>query len=964
MIPRLKNAGTKMQPVDIVPMFQPTKMQGFQSYPEPSSLPPQLFSLINNGRLSKGVITVRDGDPTSTNYIDSLTSSYHVRGVYESLFNGVQTIFVAIGDGSTRVNIYKSTDEGATWSNISPSSGMFGDTRLSGSSTSGPVYFQVVKDNAYGGTSYDVVVIQNGTDTPRIYAQGVMSIQNQPQAITNTSAIQQRWGFANFFPIEFYFYQTFSNTGATPIVLSNPAGAYINLNVPSGASTNSTATVAWSGALDFSKSTQFVMITDQFKSFAVSSYASTTGVITFPANSFNSFGLVGLTCDVISGTGAGQSFTVQSNTATTITPANIPSTILDNTSVVRVPISPDPQLLYQNLKVAFTDNVGVTATIFDPSAQIGSIVATTYPSNVSLTGLQVGYALPTGGTIDYAHITKIVFTYLPSAAIPTNLQIYVMAAGGETQGGARFGLAYHSSYPRGTGPGLVITNTQAAPMGDIGAGNGMTNLTLLENQAFYYDYEVRAVVPNSANVANGVDTLLIFRQDVGQSGYYYCQQAPVATYSAGTWTADPSNPLVIGRQISDHYDLSGLVNFAQPLPSGAALTTPIGTAMDFINGRFLICGGATLWISDYQQPFLFTLAQRFLSPGVPDELSGTTQTRPGETFQQISALGAIPATSGVSNSPLSGTSTVYIWTDSNFYQLPGFSPTGLNTLSFVASHGTNSPYSVARLRTALYWLDNQNEICTFSAGMSMLYGTNVPDMQTHVLSLYRVDDQTLGIPQNRLAWVSGAVRNNRYYLAYSAPSASTNQQALVWSDQQGFWESIDTFGGTVANSQTECAFMMPYVTGTSGSGAGYQKLYYFGTDASGVYMAEHEVPGDTSNVSFNVTFRELNSAFTKLIEMDTVQVAASSAHGAFTLYTSRVIDGQTSTPSIGMMTWPAGVIATKTDMKVPGLPYYKQVGGTGNRILLSIYNTSGIPGGTTILSVSAKTKALEGSYHQ
>jgi hypothetical protein len=129
-------------------------------------------------------------------------------------------------------------------------------------------------------------------------------------------------------------------------------------------------------------------------------------------------------------------------------------------------------------------------------------------------------------------------------------------------------------------------------------------------------------------------------------------------------------------------------------------------------------------------------------------------------------------------------------------------------------------------------------------------------------------------------------------------------------------------------------------------------------------MAEHEVPGDTSNVLFNVTFRELNSAFTKLIEMDTVQVAASSAHGAFTLYTSRVIDGQTSNPSIGMMTWPAGVIATKTDMKVPGLPYYKQVGGTGNRILLSIYNTSGIPGGTTILSVSAKTKALEGSYHQ
>ena len=930
----------------LMPFLAPGMVRGFKSFPAASSLTPDFAALLGNTRLGNQGIQARNGNVSVSTSLSGI-----VRGVYSCSLDGTPTIFAATWDGSTKVSIYKSTDDGATWTNISPSSGKYGDTRLAGSASSGPVYFECVKDNAYGGTNYDVVVIQNGADTPRIYAQSVMSIQNQPQAITNTSAIQQRWGFANFFPVESFASQTFTNTGATPMVLTNPAGAYINLNVPSGASANGTATVDWSlgGSLDFSKSTQFVMITDQFKSFTVTSYASATGIITFPANSFNATGLVGLTCDVIAGTGAGQSFTVQANTATTITPTNIPTTILDNTSVVRVPIASDPQLLYQHLKVSFTDNVGVTATIFDPSTQVGSIVAATYPSTVSLTGLQVGYALPTGGTIDYAHITKVVFTYLPAAAIPTDLQIYVMAAGGETQGGARFGLAYHSSGPRGTGPGLVITNAQASPMGDIGSGDGITNLTLLENQAFYYDYEVRAVVPNATNVSQGLDTLLIFRQDVGQSGFYYCQQGPVATYSAGTWTANPSNPLVFGRQISANYDLSGLVNFAQPLPSAGNTSTPIGTAMLSIDGRNFVCGGSTLWISEYGQPFLFSLAQRFFSPGQPDPLSGTTILKSGETLQQIVAIGSTPTSSSSLGGPLDGTGTVYFWTDKNFFKILGFSAQGLDQTSLVGTHGTLSPNSVARNRTGIYWLDNYGQVCYYTAGTSMIYGVSIPDQQINVISLYKVDNEipyipgnTGSSPYNRKQFAMGVCNNNRYYLAYTKSGGTANVQALVFCEQLGTFDSLDDFAynGTTYSAE----FMLPYYSAS----AGRVKTLYFSPASTTTNVLEHEVPGNTNTVNFKFTTRQIFDNFANLVEIDTVTVGISSDNAAgFALTVDRYYItqlGQTTRTS------------TLNFLSQGGTPSYQvltdaPIGDTGITAQLSIYGL--VPGSTTFLSLNA-----------
>lgn len=70
----------------------------------------------------------------------------------------------------------------------------------------------------------------------------------------------------------------------------------------------------------------------------VSSYNSSTGAMTFPASTFITTTLAGLPFRVVGGTGSGSvSGIISANTATVITPTNVPLVVLDSTSVVEFP---------------------------------------------------------------------------------------------------------------------------------------------------------------------------------------------------------------------------------------------------------------------------------------------------------------------------------------------------------------------------------------------------------------------------------------------------------------------------------------------------------------------------------------------------------------------------------------------------------------------------------------------------
>ena len=1041
MIPKLKTKGAKLVPVPIQPMFEPRKMQGFQSYPQPSSLGPDMFSMLNNARISQGVLTARNGDSAT---INSITNSGSIRGQYSCFQNGVSALFVAVGD-STHVTIWKSVNEGATWSNISPTSGIYGDTRLT-DSTSRPVFFCLMQDNAYGQNPTDVLLIQNGVDSPRVYGYTpgtttyVMSVQHQPAAVANSTFLTAQPAFQQAFPMNtlgaysvgsLYMFlvsglasnpsigATYTNNGQTftveNVTVTGNAGT---ISCTGTGAPTASGTLVYSGgvgpaSMAFSSylplfsnvgATPPVLtyptgsgaqVTSSLTSGALSSvsvgaggsgYASHT--VAYPTGGGgNGGGIVSVTVgagavtgvSVVSGAGGsyvtppGIQFvenclllTIPANctnggTATLTWPGGLNLSFASQLVMIVDQVRPlDYNLIYSNLKISITDNKGVTAVCFDPSSGVGSAIVKLFESAAvsnasgiqqqgSGNAAQVAYSMPpTPGSIDLTKIQRVTFTCVGTSGIATDLAIYLMAGSGDTQGGARFGVSYYGSDSRSIGPGTIITNLPTALPGAYSQGIDGPGLFIQEDQRFFYDYLVTVPITNTSDLAAGINYVAVFREDVGQTYYYYAVSDLCASWNGSAWVPQ-TNPLIIVRSYpGTALDTGAVVNFAQPLPYASALTVPIGTAMLNINGRTFVCGGNTLWVSDYVQPFTFTLAQRFDSPGNPDVLSGTSQTKAGETLHQIVAIGAIPATSTQASGAISGTGTVYFWSDKNMYQIPGFTPTGLNTSSLIGTHGTLSPYSIAKLRTAIYWLDNEGEVCTFSAGVTALYGVAIPDMQIHVLSLFRVDDQTQNIPASRRIWASGAVNNNRYYLAYTPTGGTLNTKILVWSDQEGLWESIDSPSSLTVS---DFAFIAPYY-----STSGYVKtLVYGGSTGNLSSIGEYEVPANTNSVAFNVTFRELNSEFFNLIEMDTVQVSSYDISGAgFTLTTSRVLNGATGSPITSSVSWTANQTATKTD--APG------TGGSANRILLSVYGT--IPGTTSLLAIGARTKRLEASYVQ
>jgi len=957
MIPKSRNPRIKAPAQQLMPFMSPGMIKGFKSFPAASSLTPDYAALLGNTRLGNQGVQARNGNASVSTSLSGI-----VRGVYSCSFNGASTIFAATWDGSTHISIYSSTDEGATWTNISPTSGKYGDTRLTGSASSGPVYFSVVTDNDISGTNRDMLIIENGTDTPRIYGYNevsaitvTMSEAIQPPAVPNTSNLYQQAGFANFFNVKNFGSQTITNGGgATPPTITNAAGAAIDLAIVAGTTLNSWAQVVFSSSVDFSKSTQLTMIVDQALTLTASSYASTTGVITFPANSFNTGGLVGTTAYVSAGTGARQSFTVQANTATTVTPTNIPTVALDNTSVIKFAVMPDPQLLYQKLKIEIGDGTN-RQTCFDPSNNIGSILVTSYPSTVSSTALQIAVPMPTASPLTLSAITTIRISYVSSAVVKTDAQFYVMAAGGITQGGASFGAAYHSSGSHQTGPGTVITNKNQVPLSQLSAGTGYGNLYLIEDQRFFYDYLVSADIPSSTYTTQGIDILIVYREDVGQGYFYFATYGIFATYSASNWILwNAGTTTVTVGLLGNAGPVGGgncgnLVNFGKPLPNAGNVCLPVGTASLWIDGRCFVCSGSTLWISEYSQPFLFTKAQRFLSPGNPDPLSGTTILKSGETIQQIVAIGASPTSSTSLGGPLDGTGTVYFWTDKNFYKVLGFSAQGLDQTSLVGTHGTLSPNSVARNRTGIYWLDNFGQVCYYTAGMSMIYGVSIPDQQINVISLYKVDNDipyipsnTGSSPYNRKQFVAGACNNNRYYMAYTKSSGTANVQALVFCEQLGTFDSLDDFA--YSGSTYSAEFILPYYSAS----AGRVKTLYFSPATTTTNVLEHEVPGNTNTVNYKFTTRQIFDNFANAMEIDTVTVGISNDNASgFALTVDRYYItqlGQTTRTS------------TLNFLSQGGTPSYQvltdgPIGDTGTTAQLSIYGA--VPGGTTFLSLNA-----------
>jgi hypothetical protein len=162
--------------------------------------------LIVNGRLTNGLLSARgsDGAKTTVGPASSVP-----RGTFTCKLDGTDYLFAAWGDGS-KVTIWR-TEDLVTWTDITPTTGAFGDTRLTDSATRA-IYFSVVKDRPENDdTAYDLLLIQNGVDNPRVYGKARdplspfghntfgMAVLTQPDRVADDASLYLKAKFAQNF---------------------------------------------------------------------------------------------------------------------------------------------------------------------------------------------------------------------------------------------------------------------------------------------------------------------------------------------------------------------------------------------------------------------------------------------------------------------------------------------------------------------------------------------------------------------------------------------------------------------------------------------------------------------------------------------------------------------------------------------------------------------------------------------
>ena len=819
--------------MQIETLFEPGNIRGFMSSQNPLAIPKQYVALLQNTRVASGPIIARDGDANVNTNIAAGT----VRGGICCSLNGTQYWFIAIGNGST-VSIYASTDNGVNWSNISPTSGAYGDTRLTDSSST-PVRFCVVKDRPFsGGAAYDLLVIQNGVNAPRIYGKGIAMDYSyqQPQSTAFTFAA---YGMA---------------------VVTQPLKPESDGNLTA--------------------------YTTLYNSFVVGNYTSISfvnGTGITAANSGTSTTSNYLTVTIASATYA------VGNSCTITFPASIDAS--QTTQFILIGNCTGDTAWDSHLVVSLIDNSANEILLCDPSTTPMGYTSIESGSS-SYYGRMIGYPLPssTSTTFDWSHVKKIKLSYTEVPASDITINLYVASAGGATQGGANHAVSFYSVDTRQESPATVVTKVVPGVLADAGGaiqGFGMIagNFNIPVDPRFYYDYKIYGSPPTTAQKNAGISHALLYRQEYGQDDYYYVRARQVCYwYNSTEWRYTqtssttrtffyfPVGPTSLYNNIQD---------FGKPALDSNEICLQIGTATCSANSRLFstgLLGGASskLYYSRVDRPFAFREFIQFIDGDfVPN--SGGSRTFDGEVIQAIVPIGSLAGSAESLGSPTVGTTTLMVLTDYNLYEMSGYDALSLNRATARGPYGTLSPYSVARSRLGIAWLSNSGQVMQYDGSLSFL-------------GLNQVDNKTTTIPAARKVWAGGVYCNDVYRLLYTPTGGSANTKALCYDYRLVAWESEDTC--TLGNPDLILAGKIGDVVG----------VLAFATSGGNVKCFRYEEPSNTNAVDFKVKFAELaNSSNYMLLQAMGVQGTKTSGQ-TVTLTTTRATKGSTGGVASGTIT--------------------------------------------------------------
>jgi hypothetical protein len=623
-------------------------MRGLRSKAFSPLNPPKsgYYNQLQNTRWADtGVLQVRAGIPAALS--SAIGASGIWRGAMSSVFNNVHgTIFSTTKDSSNKTHVWSSTD-GATFTEITASSGKYGDTRIvaDGSNNDYATAFAVVHDKF---TAKDVAVFQNGYDSPRVY-DGTSFVKHEAVPLpTNTNFMRTFASWVNHVPIGNPATFTVGGGGAGVVLTDGGVASpndYAHL-VINAAATGDNAFFTITTPLHWESAKQIHFIIE------ATSDAIRTFVQGIKITVHDTGGLTKSLYEPYDATVAGSDAFPQ--------PFQTSIAGTSNWLVLSYPV-PTDWITTTADKVTFTwaqaASSGASVTV-----QVLSVAASNYAASAIMGGFQ--HAL----------------SYYNAASRAESPEIVLKA---QTQMLQALGVRHSTISDSKSTDGILIPNDPA----------------LAYTATIYY----RNTTDTQRD--KGVDSLRVYRQDFGEDVFYYAKTITLATWAPSTWSYSAGSASTL-QNSTDGTD-SGSRLFWLPSPGSFQQPIPIGRAMIAANQRLLV-GAKTVdaagTVADAYPRVCLSRAIipfRFAEISDPNDPYSAAEDRlPGENVQSfVAAPGEYV-----------GSSSVICFTDSAAWSINTHVPSSSLLLTRVSTIGTNCPLSVVERDGRIYFIDTDMRV--------------------------------------------------------------------------------------------------------------------------------------------------------------------------------------------------------------------------------------------------------------
>lgn len=434
------------------------------------------------------------------------------------------------------------------------------------------------------------------------------------------------------------------------------------------------------------------------------------------------------------------------------------------------------------LKIEIHDTVAGYSTVYDGQDTTGVYEPVYSPVDGTTSRIAVAFSLDHIAPASRDVVDAIRFTWNHTTAKPSatiNLDILCLAGSGKVPGLSKHCVTLSSSDSRAESISIYPNAQTSDLIGSIG-GRPLADVRIPVQPWFFYSYRLFYLNTDASQLAQGVDTLRIYRQDYSETQYSLVAKVTTGSWNGSAWVYTSGSA---GTRLTytDNTAPNSRNLWITP-PRRNHITLPIGGAMANSNGRLFVAaqspnassgsGGLTeVMGSEFRFPFRFRYGLL-----TQDAAQPSRATYPGENVQCLT-----PTSLTGSN-----VASVYVHTDRSVNVLDGLDAFSLSLRKRVAPLGCLSPWAVCEDKGRIFWVDQLTQVQVLDlSGINNLSRRDVDDK----LQLIKQS----GTGGSQVKYTALAFADNKLYLGLSIGAASpdVNDSCLVYDTIIRKWVSLD-----------------------------------------------------------------------------------------------------------------------------------------------------------------------------